>query len=139
MRYNSYTILQRSLPKEGFGRGTKEYFIWISRSVHSLTFFNRSPGRNTRILNRSAAPAKIIDSPPASRDNSTIVGAALRHVRSGRTSKLPQSVFSPLLGAKSLFCNILQVNPVEPKIWREFPPKSMIPKDRYIKKNSVTN
>src|SRR5580693_9953538 len=31
---------------------------WVGSFAHGFTFFNRSPGRSTEILNRSAGPAK---------------------------------------------------------------------------------
>ena len=76
--------------------------------------------------------SKSIDLSPAARDDRDLIGAVSRCVSRPQTPlETAPNPFSALFGKLSRwFLKTLPASPLNPKIWRDPPPKSLIPKDR---------
>jgi hypothetical protein len=74
--------------------------------------------------------SNFIDLKLVARDNRNLIGAVSRFVHQDGPRSCPKTIFGGSKRAKSLFRNLLHISTLNSKIWREFFPKSMIPKDR---------
>src|ERR1019366_3364520 len=87
--------------------------------------------RSPRISHHYRRRTKSIDLSPIVRNDRDLIGAVLRCYPSTKTAleNAPNPFSALFVNLSHWFLKTLPASPLNPKTWREPPPKSLIPKD----------